>query len=117
MLCSTFLTLQRLVDLLEEKKVHLPSILQSLGCIAQIAMPIFETRGEEIINFITKKILDCNDVRLTLFKFLLSFSILFPFLLQFGVHHQDSGDVSAHKSEWSDSTQSCLLKVSEIMVL
>ena len=69
-LCLAFVTLQRLVDLLEEKKVHLPSILQSLGCIAQIAMPIFETRGEEIISFITKKILDCSDVRrLTIFKF------------------------------------------------
>jgi hypothetical protein len=64
-----FVTLQRLVDLLEEKKVHLPSILQSLGCIAQIAMPIFETREEEIRNFITKKILECNDVRLTFFEF------------------------------------------------
>ncbi|KAL5225230.1 hypothetical protein ABZP36_011869 [Zizania latifolia] len=81
---------KRLVDLLEEKKVHLPSILQSLGCIAQIAMPIFETRGEEIINFITKKILDCND---------------------------DTVDVSAHKSEWSDSTQSCLLKIYGIKTL
>jgi sister chromatid cohesion protein PDS5 len=37
--------------------------LQSLGCIAQIAMPIFETRKEEILSFIIKKILDCNDVR------------------------------------------------------
>jgi hypothetical protein len=69
-LALAFVILQRLVDLLEEKKVHLPSILQSLGCIAQIAMPIFETRGEEIINFITKKILDCSDVRrLTIFKY------------------------------------------------
>lgn len=63
------------MDLLEEKKVHLPSILQSLGCIAQIAMPIFETREEEIVNFITKKILECNNVRLNLFNF----SLLFPF--------------------------------------
>uniref|UniRef100_A0A0D9WPC5 Uncharacterized protein n=1 Tax=Leersia perrieri TaxID=77586 RepID=A0A0D9WPC5_9ORYZ len=61
-LMSLSVLYKRLVDLLEEKKVHLPSILQSLGCIAQIAMPIFETRGEEIINFITKKILDCNDI-------------------------------------------------------
>jgi hypothetical protein len=62
------------VDLLEEKKVHLPSILESLGCIAQIAMPIFETRGEEIISFITKKILDCSNVRrLTIFKSFFSF--------------------------------------------
>ncbi|XP_006656003.1 sister chromatid cohesion protein PDS5 homolog A [Oryza brachyantha] len=89
-LMSLSVLYKRLVDLLEEKKVHLPSILQSLGCIAQIAMPIFETRGEEIINFITKKILDCND---------------------------DPGDVSAHKSEWSDSTQSCSLKIHGIKTL
>jgi len=56
------------VDLLEEKKVHLPSILQSLGCIAQISMPIFETREEEIISFIITKILECNDVRPFLFE-------------------------------------------------
>jgi hypothetical protein len=74
-LCIVFVTLQRLVDLLEEKKVHLPSILQSLGCIAQITMPIFETREEEITNFITKKILECNDVRLASFEF----SNPFPF--------------------------------------
>ena len=69
------------MDLLEENKVHLPSILQSLGCIAQIAMPIFETRGEEIISFITKKILDCSDVRLTIFKFL-SFFPFYKILMQ-----------------------------------
>ncbi|XP_010227757.1 sister chromatid cohesion protein PDS5 homolog A isoform X2 [Brachypodium distachyon] len=81
---------KRLVDLLEEKKVHLPSILQSLGCIAQIAMPIFETRGEEIINFITKKILECSD---------------------------DMVEVSADKSEWGDSSYSCLLKIYGIKTL
>ncbi|KAL5214728.1 hypothetical protein ABZP36_003880 [Zizania latifolia] len=89
-LTSLSVLYKRLVDLLEEKKVHLPSILQSLGCIAQIAMPIFETMGEEIINFINKKNLDCND---------------------------DTVDVSAHKSEWSDSTQSCLLKIYGIKTL
>lgn len=101
--------------MLEEKKVHLPSILQSLGCIAQIAMPIFETRKEEIISFITKKILECNDVRLALFKFSLLFSLLYH------CHHickcpQDMAQNSSNKSEWGDSTQNCLLKVSEIMV-
>ena len=54
--------------MLEEKKVHLPSILQSLGCIAQISMPIFETREEEIISFIITKILECKDVRPFLFE-------------------------------------------------
>ncbi|XP_077237607.1 sister chromatid cohesion protein PDS5 homolog A-like isoform X2 [Tasmannia lanceolata] len=53
---------KRLVDMLE-KKTHLPAVLQSLGCIAQIAMPIFETREGEILEFITSKILVCsNDV-------------------------------------------------------
>lgn len=53
--------LQRLVDTLEER-THLPAILQSLGCIAQTAMPIFETREGEIIEFITHNILECNSV-------------------------------------------------------
>jgi hypothetical protein len=69
-----FVTLQRLVDLLEEKKMHLPSILQSLGCIAQITMPIFETREEEITNFITKTFFECNDVRLASVEFSHPFS-------------------------------------------
>ena len=103
------------MDLLEEKKVHLPSILQSLGCIAQISMPIFETREEEIISFIITKILECNDVR----PFLFEFSVLFYLL--YHCHHnskfqQDMVENSAHKSEWGDSTQNCLLKVSEIML-
>ncbi|KAK1293098.1 hypothetical protein QJS10_CPB17g00422 [Acorus calamus] len=38
---------KRLVDMLD-RKTHLPAILQSLGCIAQIAMPVFETREGEI---------------------------------------------------------------------
>ncbi|CAN6164252.1 unnamed protein product [Urochloa humidicola] len=89
-LMSLSVLYKRLVDLLEEKKVHLPSMLQSLGCIAQISMPIFETREEEIISFITKKILECND---------------------------DMVENSSHKSEWSDSTQNCLLKIYGIKTL
>ncbi|AQL03161.1 binding [Zea mays] len=81
---------KRLVDLLEEKKVNIPSILQSLGCIAQIAMPIFETRKEEILSFIIKKILDCND---------------------------DMVQNSSNKSEWGDSTHNCLLKIYGIKTL
>ncbi|CAM0914059.1 unnamed protein product [Alopecurus aequalis] len=81
---------KRLVDLLEENKVHLPSILQSLGCIAQIAMPIFETRGEEIISFITKKILDRSD---------------------------GTVDLSADRSEWGDCSHRCLLKIYGIKTL
>ncbi|TKY72277.1 Sister chromatid cohesion protein PDS5-like B [Spatholobus suberectus] len=47
---------KRLVDMLEEK-THLPAVLQSLGCIAQTAMPVFETRESEIEEFIINKIL------------------------------------------------------------
>ncbi|KAF3796619.1 Sister chromatid cohesion PDS5-like protein A [Nymphaea thermarum] len=54
---SLSLLYKHLVDMLE-KKTHLPAILQSLGCIAQIAMPIFETREEEIVGFISDKIMD-----------------------------------------------------------
>ncbi|KAM6585541.1 hypothetical protein CsatB_012543 [Cannabis sativa] len=51
---------KRLVGMLEEK-THLPSVLQSLGCIAQTAMPVFETRESEIEEFIINKILKCNN--------------------------------------------------------
>lgn len=60
--------LQRLVDMLE-KKTHLPSILQSLGCIAQIAMPVFETREDEIVEFISKKVLKRSNVGSSSLKF------------------------------------------------
>ncbi|ESQ39921.1 hypothetical protein EUTSA_v10000739mg [Eutrema salsugineum] len=45
-----------LVDMLEDKR-HQPAVLQSLGCIAQIAMPVFETRETEVVEFIKSKIL------------------------------------------------------------
>lgn len=51
---------KRLVDMLEDK-TQLPAVLQSLGCIAQTAMPVFETREEEITEFIKSKILMCSD--------------------------------------------------------
>lgn len=60
----TFLALknlQRLVDMLEEK-THLPAVLQSLGCIAQTAMSVFETRESEIEGYIKGKVLECNNV-------------------------------------------------------
>lgn len=47
---------QRLVDKLEDN-THLPTILQSLGCIAQNAMPIFETREDDIIKFVVRNVL------------------------------------------------------------
>ncbi|XP_047310711.1 sister chromatid cohesion protein PDS5 homolog A [Impatiens glandulifera] len=49
-----------LVDMLEEKK-NLPAVLQSLGCIAQAAMSVFETRESEIDGFIKAEILQCSD--------------------------------------------------------
>ncbi|XP_076907861.1 sister chromatid cohesion protein PDS5 homolog A-like [Bidens hawaiensis] len=51
---------KKLVDMIE-KKIHLPSVLQSLGCIAQIAMPVFETQETKIQNFIKKDILGCSE--------------------------------------------------------
>lgn len=45
-----------------EEKTHLPAVLQSLGCIAQTAMPVFETRESEIEEFIKSKILRCSNV-------------------------------------------------------
>ncbi|CAI9279977.1 unnamed protein product [Lactuca saligna] len=50
---------KRLVNGLE-KRTNLPSVLQSLGCIAQTAMPVFETQESKIEEFIRKNILSCN---------------------------------------------------------
>ncbi|KAJ0240559.1 Uncharacterized protein HA466_0221710 [Hirschfeldia incana] len=50
-----------LVDMLDDKR-HQPSVLQSLGCIAQIAMPVFETRETEVVEFIRDKILKSESV-------------------------------------------------------
>ncbi|KAI7731479.1 hypothetical protein M8C21_026903, partial [Ambrosia artemisiifolia] len=47
---------KRLVDILE-KRTNLPSVLQSLGCIAQIAMPVFETQESKVVGFIRESIL------------------------------------------------------------
>lgn len=48
-----------------EEKTHLPAVLQSLGCIAETAMPVFETRESEIEDFIMNKILKCSNVWLS----------------------------------------------------
>ncbi|KAL8046058.1 hypothetical protein ABFX02_08G154700 [Erythranthe guttata] len=60
-LMSLSVLYKRLVDMLEEKS-HLPAVLQSLGCIAQAAMPIFETREDEIEKFIKKNILEFEHI-------------------------------------------------------
>ncbi|KAL5769361.1 hypothetical protein ACOSQ2_016144 [Xanthoceras sorbifolium] len=59
-LMSLSVLYKRLVDMLEEK-THLPAVLQSLGCIAQTAMAVFETRESEIEEFIKSKILRCSN--------------------------------------------------------
>ncbi|XP_077217250.1 sister chromatid cohesion protein PDS5 homolog A-like isoform X2 [Tasmannia lanceolata] len=78
---------KRLVDMLE-KKTHLPAVLQSLGCIAQIAMPVFETREHEILEFITSKILERSN---------------------------DSDDNT--KTCWHERSELCLLKIYGIKAL
>ncbi|KAI8524884.1 hypothetical protein RHMOL_Rhmol13G0184300 [Rhododendron molle] len=59
-LMSLSVLYKRLVDMLEEK-THLPAVLQSLGCIAQTAMSVFETRESEIEGFIKRKVLECPN--------------------------------------------------------
>ncbi|XP_039016298.1 sister chromatid cohesion protein PDS5 homolog A-like [Hibiscus syriacus] len=76
-----------LVDMLEEK-THLPAVLQSLGCIAQTAMPVFETRESEIEEFIKSEILRCSN----------------------------DADCSA-KECWDDKSELCMLKVFGIKTL
>ncbi|KAD4982238.1 hypothetical protein E3N88_18909 [Mikania micrantha] len=51
---------KRLVEMLE-KRTNLPSVLQSLGCIAQMAMPVFETQESKVVDFIRKSILSCSQ--------------------------------------------------------
>ncbi|XP_062162943.1 sister chromatid cohesion protein PDS5 homolog A [Alnus glutinosa] len=78
---------KRLVDMLEEK-THLPAVLQSLGCIAETAMPVFETRESEIEDFIMNKILKCSN--------------------------KAEDDTSA---SWDDRSELCLLKIFGIKTL
>ncbi|XP_051133719.1 sister chromatid cohesion protein PDS5 homolog A [Andrographis paniculata] len=60
-LMSLSVLYKRLVDMLEEKS-NLPAVLQSLGCIAQAAMPVFETRESEVQKFIKENILNQGHV-------------------------------------------------------
>ncbi|KAM1033682.1 hypothetical protein FF1_037151 [Malus domestica] len=78
---------KRLVDMLEER-THLPAVLQSLGCIAQTAMPVFETREKEIEKFIIENILKCDN---------------------------KSGDYKI--ASWDDKSDLCLLKIYGIKTL
>nr|XP_043623301.1 sister chromatid cohesion protein PDS5 homolog B-like isoform X2 [Erigeron canadensis] len=78
---------KRLVDMLI-KRTNLPSVLQSLGCIAQTAMPVFETQESKVVNFIRKDILRRS---------------------------QRTGDV--RKESWEERSEICSLKVFGIKVL
>ncbi|XP_010530075.1 PREDICTED: sister chromatid cohesion protein PDS5 homolog A-like [Tarenaya hassleriana] len=78
---------KRLVDMLEDK-THLPAVLQCLGCIAQIAVPVFETREAEVVEFIKSKILKCK-----------------------------SEAVGDKNSSWDDKTELCRLKIYGIKTL
>ncbi|XP_060185631.1 sister chromatid cohesion protein PDS5 homolog A isoform X2 [Lycium barbarum] len=78
---------KRLVDMLDEKS-HLPAVLQSLGCIAQTAMPVFETREKEIEQFIKKNILELS--------------------------HTSEGKA---KERWEDRSEICSMKIFGIKTL
>nr|XP_043610025.1 sister chromatid cohesion protein PDS5 homolog A isoform X2 [Erigeron canadensis] len=78
---------KKLVEMLE-KKTHLPSVLQSLGCIAQLAMPVFETQETKIQGFIKENILGCSE---------------------------ETSDKT--KESWDDKSQRCLLKIYGIKTL
>jgi len=78
---------KRLVDMLESG-THLPAILQSLGCIAQNAMPVFETREDDVIQFLCDK----------LFR-------------------QNSNTADFLKTEWEERSKECLLKIYGIKTL
>ncbi|KAL2483907.1 hypothetical protein Fot_45351 [Forsythia ovata] len=60
-LMSLSVLYKRLVDMLEEKS-RLPAVLQSLGCITQIAMPVVETRESNVEEFIKKNILESSYI-------------------------------------------------------
>ncbi|GLJ16335.1 hypothetical protein SUGI_0276270 [Cryptomeria japonica] len=78
---------KRLVDTLESG-THLPSILQSLGCIAQNAMPVFETREEDVVHFVHDNLLRRN-----------------------------SNPSDVFKTEWEDRSEECLLKIYGVKTL
>ncbi|XP_044461448.1 sister chromatid cohesion protein PDS5 homolog A isoform X2 [Mangifera indica] len=77
---------KRLVDMLEEK-THLPAVLQSLGCIAETATAVFETRETEIVEFIKCKILGFSNKK------------------------------EDNEASWDDRSELCLLKIYGIKTL
>jgi sister-chromatid-cohesion protein PDS5 len=97
--------------MLEEKR-HLPAVLQSLGCIAQAAMPVFETRENEIEKFIKNKILECSSVcickSLTCAMIWVDL-IITSLIIRVASVSQKSEDNT--KDCWDDKSELCLLKV------
>lgn len=99
-----------------EEKTHLPAVLQSLGCIAETAMPVFETRDSEIEDFIIKKILQCSNVCLagsTKSVSIISFRLYAPHFFFLNVYatlmFQKEADDT--KASWDGRSELCLLKV------
>ncbi|GAB2252670.1 hypothetical protein Droror1_Dr00005517 [Drosera rotundifolia] len=85
-LLSLSVLYKRLVDMLDNK-THLPAVLQSLGCIAQTAMAVFETRENENVEFIKNKILESRN------------------------------KAKSKKKRWLDRSELCLLKIYGIKTL
>ena len=121
MICFSF-NLQILVDMLESG-THLPAILQSLGCITQNAMPVFETREEDVIQFLRDKLFHRTTYALNThyyyyYYFGLS-SLWFSINLLWYLHSDSVREISCFKNiadflktEWEDMCKECLLKVS-----
>lgn len=42
---------------------NIPTVLQSLGCMAQHSAPSFEARDKEITQYIVEKIFQVTDIR------------------------------------------------------
>ncbi|CAI9087112.1 OLC1v1021103C1 [Oldenlandia corymbosa var. corymbosa] len=108
-LMSLSVLYKRLVDMLQEKS-HLPAVLQSLGCIAQTAMPVFETRETEIEEFIKKNLLECSCV--CPFRTTLVFcnKLFFSFSLSETLFISQASEDGA-KDFWDDRSELCSLKI------
>lgn len=56
----------RVLGKLQENNPHLPAVLQSLSCIAEIAISIFETQEDDIVRFVVRSLLQKDsDVEVT----------------------------------------------------
>jgi len=91
-----------------EEKTHLPAVLQSLGCIAQTAMSVFETRESEIEGFIKRNILECSNVCLLVAWFqqsvICSWFMIISYLKQFFSFASESRRSRKGKLGWQKWT-------------